>query len=65
MDGSAFCDKNVQISSPFCSFTIFFSFLGQLLTSLITNKKHMFFCVKQGKGYCVLYNAIDRQFAEF
>ena len=46
MYGSAFCDKNVQISSLYCSFTIFYSFLGQLLTSLLTNKKHMFFCVK-------------------
>ena len=59
-DGSAFCDKNVQISSLYnCSFTIFCSFLCQLLTCLITNKKHMFFCVKQDKGYCVLNNAID------
>ena len=29
MDGSAFCDKNVQISSLYCSFTVFYSFLGQ------------------------------------
>ena len=46
MDVSAFCDKNVQISSLYCSFTIFYTFLGQLLTSFITNKNHMFFCVK-------------------
>ena len=45
-DSSAFCDKSVQISSLYCSFTVFYSFLGgQLLTSLIANKKHMFFCV--------------------
>ena len=59
MDGSTFCDKNVQISSLYCSFTIFYSFLGQLLTSFIKNKKHMFFCVKKDKGYSVLYNVID------
>ena len=52
-------DKNVQISSIYCSFTVFYSFLVQLLTSVITNKKHMFFCAKKNKSYCVLCNAID------
>ena len=54
-----FVKKNVQISSLYCSFNVFYSFLGQLLTSLLTYKKHMFFCVKWDKGYCVLYNVID------
>ena len=49
MDGSAFCDRNIQISSLHCSFAVFYSFLGQLITSLLTNKKHMFFCVKLDK----------------
>ena len=63
MDGSAFCDKNVQISSLCCSFTVFYSFLGQLLTSFITNKKHNVLLCKVGQrllcAYCVLYNVID------
>ena len=46
MDGSAFCDRNVHISFLYCPFTVFYSFLGQLLTRFITNKKHMFFCMK-------------------
>ena len=40
MDGSKFCDKNVQISSLYCFLTVFYSFPSQLLTSLIKNKKH-------------------------
>ena len=59
MDGSTFCDKNVQISSLYCSFTVFYSFLGDLLTGLLAIKKHMFFCIKQATGYCVLYNDIN------
>ena len=38
MDGSVFCDKNVQISVLYCSFTVFCSFQGQLLKQ----KAHVF-----------------------
>ena len=55
MDGPSLCTNLF----PLLFFTVVYSFLGQLFTSLITNKTHMFFCVKEDKGYCVVYNTID------
>ena len=40
ISSSAFCDNNEQFSSLYCSCTVFCSFLDQLLTCFITNKKH-------------------------
>ena len=52
---STFCDKNVQISSLYCSFTVFYSFLGQLLTSFITNQKaHVLLCKVGQRLLCAL-----------
>ena len=55
IDGSAFYDKNVQISSLYCSFTVFCSFLCQLLTSFITNKNtHVLLCKVGQRLMCAL-----------
>ena len=37
------CSVHVQISSLYCSFTIFYSFLGQLLSYLL-KKAHVYLC---------------------
>ena len=47
MDGSAFCYKNVQISSLYCSFTVFYSFMAHKFAH--KQKAHVLLYIKVGQ----------------